>query len=71
MADYAEVSRDTTNRTATIQVTGCAKQTKLDVPVEVVWDTQAYLDLLEAAAQAVLANMDPTSPTYDASLVGG
>lgn len=67
--DYAEISRDTVNRKILIQVTGCAKQTEMDIPVEIVWDTQPYLDFVEAVAQTVLLNMDPTSPTYDASLV--
>lgn len=68
--NYSLIDWDAGTRVAIIQVPGCVKQTAIDVPSEVVKDSQSWLDFLESAAQDVLRNMDPMSATYDSSLLG-
>lgn len=67
--NYAVIGFDSENGVLQIQVMGCKLITSISIPEDVAQDSQAWFDLIDVAVQNVMANMDPTSPTFDPELI--
>lgn len=71
VTSYAPAATKDLTGVLVIQVTGCVFTTAIDTPYGLVNSNNAtWNNLVDPIVAGILVNMDPTSPTYDPSLLG-